>query len=91
MELTIQIQSFIFSFVFGFLFSYLVNLSYKYLFSKKIYVQVIWNFLIVIGSCLLYFFGMKAINHAVLHIYFYIMVILGYLIGNLFSRKTRRY
>lgn len=91
MELSVQIQSFIFSFVFGFLFSYLVNLSYKYLFSKKLHVQIIWNFFILVGSCLLYFLGMKIINHAVLHLYFYIMVMIGYLVGNLFSRRARRY
>ena len=91
MELSVQIQSFIFSFVFGFLFSYVVNLGYKYLFSKKLYVQIIWNFIIVIGSCLLYFLAMKAINHAILHVYFYMMVIIGYLVGNLFSKRARRY
>ena len=91
MELSVQLQSLVFSFVFGFLFSYLVNLGYRYLFSKKIYVQIIWDILLVIGSCLLYFLGMKIINHAVLHIYFYMMVVVGYLIGNLFSNRVRKY
>lgn len=91
MELSVQIQSFLFSFVFGFLFSYVVNLGYRNLFSKKLIYQIIWNFFIVIGGCLLYFFGMKAINHAVLHLYFYVMVIIGYLVGNIFSKRTRGY
>lgn len=91
MELSVQIQSFLFSFVFGFLFSYVVNLAYKNLFSKKLLFQIIWNFFIAIGGSLLYFFGMKAINHAVLHLYFYMMVVIGYLVGNLFSKSARRY
>lgn len=91
MNLGVQFQSFIFSFVFGFLASYVVNLLYKHLFSKKLLVQIVWNFLIVVGSCLLYFIGMKAINHAVLHLYFYMMVVIGYLVGNVFSKKARRY
>lgn len=90
MTLETQLQSFIFSFVFGFLFSYLVNLNYKYLFSKKVIIKFIYNFIIVIGCCLLYFLGMKIINHAILHLYFYLLTIVGYLTGNIFSKKVRK-
>lgn len=90
MTLEIQIQSFIFSFVFGFLFSYIVNLSYHLLFNRNVVVQVISNLFIIVGTCLIYFIGMKAINQAILHLYFYFAVVVGYFIGNLFSIKSRK-
>ena len=90
MTLGVQIQSFIFSFVFGFLFSYGLNLLYKRLFTGKIIFQIIWNFLFVVGSCLIYFYFMKIINHASIHIYFLGMTLIGYLVGNLFSSRVRK-
>ncbi|MDD6223523.1 MAG: hypothetical protein PUB18_00795 [bacterium] len=90
MELSVQIQSFVVSFVFGFLFSYVVNIFYQYLFKGKICVQIFWNFVLVLGSSLLYFYILKVINHAVIHLYFLAMVVIGYLCGNLFSYKVRK-
>ncbi len=90
MELSVQIQSFVASFVFGFLFSYVVNLAYKHLFAGKIIYQIIWNFILVIGSCLLYFYLMKYINQAAIHVYFIFVVVIGFVIGNIFSKKARR-
>lgn len=90
MELSVQIQSFVVSFVFGFLFSYVVNIFYHHLFKGKIWVQIFWNFILVLGSSLLYFYILKAVNHAVIHIYFLMMVLIGYLSGNIFSRKVRK-
>lgn len=90
MDLAVQIQSFVFSFAFGFLFSYGINLGYKYLFTGKVLKKIICNFIFVIGSCLLYFISMKAINHAVIHIYFIMMVVIGVLLGNFLNRKIRR-
>ena len=91
MVLSVQIQSFIFSFVFGILFSYVINLAYKYLFLKGLFIKLASSFFVVFSSCMIYFLGMKFINHAILHIYFYFMVVIGYIIGNFFSFKFRKY
>lgn len=89
MELSVQIQSLVFSFVYGFIVSYVINLCYHHLFYGKLVYQIIWNFVVVVGVCLLYFISMKAINNVVLHPYFYLLVLIGYLVGNIFSFKIR--
>lgn len=89
MELEIQIQSFVASFVFGLLFSYVVNLCYKWLFFSKGLFRFLFTLIFVLFFCLLYFIMMVVINSARIHIYFFMMTLIGYLIGNLFSRKVR--
>jgi len=90
MTLSIQIQSFIVSFFYGFLVSYLINLCYRFLFLSKKTFQIIFTFFLSFSICLFYFFILYIINGGVVHLYFLILVLLGTLIGNLFSRKARR-
>lgn len=87
MSLEVQIQSIITSFVFGFLYAYLINLLYKFLFFGGIVKRAITNFMFNFITFMLYFLSMKLINQADIHIYFIFMAIIGYLIGNIFSKK----
>jgi len=91
MSLEVQIQSLIYSFVFGVFFSYTVNLNYRYLFSSKKVFKIIMNLLFVLVHVLLYFILLRKINSGVLHIYFLLMIIFGFLFGNYYSRKIRKY
>ena len=90
MELGVQIQSFIVSFFYGFLLSYLINLCYRGLFLSKKIFRIPFTFFFSISVWLLYFFLLYLINGGVLHIYFLLLVFIGWAIGNLFSRKARR-
>ncbi len=81
MSLNIQIYSLIFSFVFGMLFSLLLKINYKFLFVNRGRIQIFSNFIFLLDISLLYFLGLKMINHGILHIYFLIVFLLGWLIG----------
>ena len=81
MELSIQLQALTVSFVYGILFSYLIKIQYRYLFESKLYYKIIITTLFVFDNCLLYFLILRMINNAMFHIYFLLLIILGYLFG----------
>lgn len=91
MSLEVQIQSLIYSFVYGYFFSFLVNLNYKYLFKSKFVFKIIINILFILDNVLFYYIILKYINKGIIHPYFIIMIILGFLFGNIYSSKIRRY
>lgn len=87
MELGIQLKTLIFSFAYGILFSYLLKLNYKYLFDSKLVYKIIITILFVFNTCLLYFLGLRLINNGVFHVYFLLILIIGYLFGNYLLNK----
>ncbi len=90
MILSYQIYSLFYSFIYGLFFSLMVNLNYKYLFKKKIMIQIIFTFIFIIVMSLIYFIGLVFINNGVIHLYFYLVVSLGFIIGVRKSVKFRR-
>lgn len=88
-ELDIQIKSLIFSFFFGMLFSFILNINYKYLYNKKIYIKLIISFLFVLDSSMFYFLVLNYINNGIIHIYFLIMAVLGFALFNKFYNKHK--
>lgn len=89
MNLEIQIQSLISSFVYGLFLSLLYNIFYKYLYHKKTIINLISNFLFTILNVLFYFFMLMLINKGILHVYFLISLISGFLLGNKTTKKIR--
>lgn len=89
MELSIQLQALTVSFVYGILFSYLIKIQYRYLFESKLYYKILITTLFIFDNCLLYFLILRMINNAMFHIYFLLLIILGYLFG-VKLLKTRR-
>jgi len=90
MELGIQLKTLIFSFVFGILFSYFLKLNYKYLFKSKLVYKILITILFVFNTCLLYFLVLRLINNGIFHVYFLLILIIGYLFGNyLLNRKQK--
>ena len=91
MNLEIQIHSLMFSFIFGMFFSLVYNIFYKLLFCgnklTRIIVNVIFN-IIMFG---IYFLCLRIINNGIVHLYFLISLIAGFLIGNIKTKKVRRY
>lgn len=87
MNLKIQLLSFGYSFVFGLIFSGLVRFNYKVLFFTKKHIQILGNFLFLLDVSLLYFLGIRYINNGILHIYFLILLLMGWYIGNVILDK----
>ena len=79
MILKIQILSLLYSFLFGNILFWLLEINYKFLYEGKIFYRTIISFLFVIAMSLLYFFGLMFINNGILHIYFFIIILVGYL------------
>ncbi len=79
MELIIQIKSLLFSFAFGILFSCVVNIFNNKLYNSRLRYQIINACLMSIISCLIYFICIKKINNGIIHIYFIMMIIFGFI------------
>ena len=81
MNLKLQIYSFVFSFLFGIILSVFTNLNYRLLFNKNKKIKILGNFLFLFDFSLIYFLGIKLINNGILHIYFLLLLILGFLLS----------
>ena len=89
MDLEIQIQSIFFSFVYGMFSSLLFNVLHKALYSCNRIIRLISNFIFILFIFSLYFYLLYLINCGVVHIYFVILFILGFIIGNYKTKKIR--
>ena len=89
MNLKIQVLSLIFSFFYGVVFSVLVNINYSFLFNKKRIFKTVFTFIFVIVMSLVYFFILNIINNGNIHIYFLLLILIGFYIGFPFSKKFR--
>jgi len=79
MNLKLQIISLVFSFVYGILICFLLEIFDKIIFNNKIYVKLIFSLVFSIVISIIYFIVMLYINNAILHYYFFLMVLFGYL------------
>lgn len=87
MILKIQILSLLFSFGYGNLIFWLLELNYKLLYNEKIVYRIITSFLFVIFISLFYFVGLLKINNGILHIYFFLALLTGYMLSFVIYRK----
>ena len=87
MILKIQILSLLFSFGYGNVLFWLLKLNYKLLYEGKIVYRIITSFLFVMFISLLYFIGLLKINNGILHIYFFIAILTGYMLSFVIYRK----
>ena len=89
MNIEIQIQSIVVSAIYGLLSSFIYNFLYFLLYNKYIIIRLLFNFIfsIVINSML--FLLLYFINNGVVHIYFVIIFLFGFYIGNKNTNKIR--
>ena len=78
MKLDIQIYSLLFSFLFGIVFNVLLDMFNKFNNKNKIIIKVILSFVFVMMLSITYFIGLLYINNGYLHIYFFVMIMVGY-------------
>ena len=88
MSLSEQVVALIFSFIYGGVLSVLYNFNYNILFYKNRVVKIIFNILFILDLVLIYFLVMRKINNAIIHPYFYLLIILGFF---LFFDVTKRF
>ena len=88
MSLSEQVVALIFSFIYGGILSVLYNFNYNLLFYKKKSIKIFFNIIFVLDLVLIYFLAMRKINNAIIHPYFYLLIILGFF---LFFDVTKRF
>ena len=79
MELNIQIYSFIYSFLFGGIFYFLLDLLSRISCKVKKIIKVIFSVLFILLIAISYFLGLLFINNGVVHIYFLLSILVGYI------------
>lgn len=87
MKLSIQIYSLIYSLIYGGIFYLLLDLFNKFTSMKKVYLKVILSWIFVTGMAILYFIGLLYINNGVLHIYFLLSIVCGYIVVYLILKR----
>jgi|LSQX01.2.fsa_nt_gb hypothetical protein len=80
MAIDIQLKSLFFSLLYGCVFSFLLRLNYKYLYKGPLLLKVAINIVFVLDNVLLYFIVLKRINEGIIHGYFVLMILLGFII-----------
>ena len=79
MNYKLQLLSLIFSFFFGNLFSVLVRVNQKIIVNKNKILQIILTFIFILDIVLLYLICIYKINKGVVHCYFVLMIVAGYM------------
>lgn len=87
MKLSIQIYSLFYSIFYGGIFYLLLDLFYKFTSMKKVYLKVILSWMFVTGMAILYFIGLLYINYGVVHIYFLLSIVCGYIVVYLILKR----
>ncbi len=83
----VQLICLIVSFLYGILIFYTNKLNNRLMFKKNIFIQVIGNILYINNMALLYICFLYKINNGILHIYFVLFIIVGYLVMSVKKRK----
>ena len=89
MTLEIQIQSIAFSIFFGLFISFSFNLIYLFFFNSKKILSILSICIYLYINFTLYFFLLKKINCGIVHNYFLLAVILGFVLGTIVYKKVR--
>lgn len=87
MKLSIQIYSLFYSLFYGGIFYLLLDLFNKFTSMKKVYLKVILSWMFVTGMAILYFIGLLYINYGVVHIYFLLSIVCGYIVVYLLLKR----
>ena len=89
MVLTIQIYSLLFSFFYGMFFYILLEINYKFLYSDKLLFKIFYTLIFILFNTLLYFICLKKINNGIIHFYFILSILLGYLVLKLIIKRIK--
>ena len=78
MNAEVQLLTLSVSYLFGFLVFYLYKINYKIIKDKKRFYQSLIMILFMYNIVLIYIIIIFNINHGIFHIYFFIMIALGF-------------
>ena len=82
-----QIISFIISFIYGLIFYFLTVLNFKLIEDLKVYLKHILTFIYTLDMTIIYIIILYKLNKGYFHIYFIMMVFLGFGISYIIHQK----
>ncbi len=91
MDLKQQVISMLFSFFFGLFLGGVYNLNYNLLFKLTNLKKFFFNIIFIFDLVLIYFIVIKKINGGIIHPYFYLLIILGFIFTFSHSKSFRRF
>ncbi len=77
--LSVQIPSLLISFIYGIIIYYIINFLYSFICSKKVVLRFTLSFLLILFLGLIYFLILLRVNNGIIHIYFYLLLLGGYI------------
>ncbi len=83
----VQLICLILSFGYGILLYYFNQFNYRIFINKNIVLKIIGSLLYVNNATLLYIYLLYRINSGILHIYFILFIVLGYIFSSVKKRK----
>lgn len=89
MKLDIQIISILYYFAFGIFYSFCFNLFYRYFFYSSRFILFITNFVFMLIMFFIYAISNTIINQGVIHIYFLLVFMLSFFLGNYIFKSIR--
>lgn len=75
---TIQLLGLLFSFLFGFLLYSFLHFNYVLFKSKNLFLFIVGEILVILLCSLFYVYILYQLNYGVFHLYFVLMILLGY-------------
>ena len=89
MTVELQILSFLGSLVFGFIFSILSKIHFFFIKKLNIFWWYIYTFLFMSVISLSYIYLLYIINGGILHFYFLVLVIIGFIMERVLSNNVK--
>ena len=87
MDSNLQLISFLVSFFYGILFYFLTELNFKLIKDLKLIIKHLLTFIYVLDMTIIYVIIFYKLNHGYFHIYFIMMVIIGFITGYFLNSK----
>ena len=87
MLLDIQIKSLLFSFVYGVIFYFLLELFNRISKKMNLFLKILLSFMFILFVSIIYFLCLLYVNNGVVHIYFLISILVGYIFVNLIFNR----
>lgn len=90
MNLELQIKSLSYSIFFGMFFSAVFNFMYPFFFNKNKFFGFSVSLLFMLLNASLYFLLLSLINDGILNSYLFLSFLMGFIIGNIKTKKIRQ-
>ena len=82
MTLNIQIICLFVSFLYGIFIYFILEILKKYIYNKRIFIKIIFSLFFSLFISIIYFILLLYVNNGILHVYFFMMIVVGYTLAN---------